>query len=96
MIYDEAGTVLSLPPLINGEHSKMSASTSDIFIESTALDITRAKVVLNTMVTCFSRYSSSPFSIEPVLVEYEEIPGPGVERVNKCVVLCCVVLTTRL
>ena len=51
MIYDSAGVVLSLPPIINGEHSKIVAGrTKDVFIECTATDLTKANIVLNTMV----------------------------------------------
>jgi phenylalanyl-tRNA synthetase beta chain len=35
VIYDSKGTVLSLPPIINGDHSKISVNTRNIFIEIT-------------------------------------------------------------
>lgn len=38
----------SLPPIINGAHSAISLETRDVFIECTATDLTKAKVVLNT------------------------------------------------
>ena len=38
----------SLPPIINGAHSAISLDTQDVFIECTATDLTKAKVVLNT------------------------------------------------
>ena len=38
----------SLPPIINGAHSAISLATRDVFIECTATDLTKAKVVLNT------------------------------------------------
>ena len=43
-------TVLSLPPIINGAHSAISLKTRNVFIECTATDLTKAKIVLNTMV----------------------------------------------
>lgn len=43
-------TVLSLPPIINGAHSAISLQTKNVFIECTATDLTKAKIVLNTMV----------------------------------------------
>lgn len=43
-------TVLSLPPIINGAHSAITLKTKNVFIECTATDLTKAKVVLNTMV----------------------------------------------
>lgn len=39
-----------------------------MFIECTATDVTKAKVVLNTVVTMFSEYCSQPFTVEPVQV----------------------------
>lgn len=43
--------VLSLPPIINGAHSAISLKTKNVFIECTATDLTKAKIVLNTMVS---------------------------------------------
>lgn len=54
VIYDAAGTVLSLPPIINGAHSAISLDTKNVFVECTATDLTKAKIVLNTVITMFS------------------------------------------
>lgn len=43
-------TVLSLPPVINGAHSAITLETKNVFIECTATDLTKANIVLNTMV----------------------------------------------
>uniref|UniRef100_A0A673WNE3 Phenylalanine--tRNA ligase beta subunit n=1 Tax=Salmo trutta TaxID=8032 RepID=A0A673WNE3_SALTR len=53
VIYDSNGIVLSLPPIINGDHSKISLNTKNVFIECTATDLTKAKIVLDMMVTMF-------------------------------------------
>ncbi|OQR96595.1 phenylalanyl-tRNA synthetase beta chain [Thraustotheca clavata] len=71
IIYDKNRTVLSLPPIINSEHSKIKLSTKNVFIECTATDITKANVVLNTMVAMFSQYCAAPFTVEPVEIVYE-------------------------
>jgi phenylalanyl-tRNA synthetase beta chain len=68
VIYDSTNTVLSLPPIINGDHSKISVDTKNIFIECTATDLTKAKIVLDTVVTLFSQYCTKPFNIEAVEV----------------------------
>ena len=68
VIRDANGVVLSMPPIINGHHSRISTGTKNIFIESTATDLTKAIVVLDTIVTLFSEYCSEKFSIEPVEV----------------------------
>uniref|UniRef100_A0A8C4WTR6 Phenylalanine--tRNA ligase beta subunit n=1 Tax=Eptatretus burgeri TaxID=7764 RepID=A0A8C4WTR6_EPTBU len=41
VIYDTNGVVLSMPPIINGDHSKISVNTRNIFIECTATDLTK-------------------------------------------------------
>ncbi|CAJ1975858.1 unnamed protein product [Sphenostylis stenocarpa] len=68
VLYDSKRTVLSLPPIINGAHSAISLETKNVFIECTATDLTKAKIVLNTMVTAFSEYCANKFVIEPVEV----------------------------
>ena len=68
IIYDQNKVVLSMPPIINGEHSKITLNTRNVFIEVTSLDLHKAKVVLDTIVCMFSEYCEEPFVIEPVEV----------------------------
>ena len=70
VIYDATDTGLSLPPIINGQHSRISADTKDVFIECTGTDMTKLHTVLNNIVAMFSEYSSSKFTVEPVEVVY--------------------------
>ncbi|KAJ1568603.1 hypothetical protein HK405_000036 [Cladochytrium tenue] len=70
IIYDSKRTVLSLPPIINSNHSKIKLSTKNVFIECTATDLTKAKIVLNTVVCMFSQYAKDKYSVEPVEVVY--------------------------
>lgn len=72
VIFDKNGTVLSLPPIINGAHSAISLRTKNVFIECTATDLTKAKIVLNTMVTMFSEYCERKYEVEPVEVVYPD------------------------
>ncbi|GJN34996.1 hypothetical protein PR202_gb23717 [Eleusine coracana subsp. coracana] len=51
VIYDSNRTVLSLPPIINGAHSAITLKTRNVFMECTATDLTKANIVLNTMVS---------------------------------------------
>ncbi|KAK3746555.1 hypothetical protein QZH41_017032 [Actinostola sp. cb2023] len=69
VIYDSNNVVLSMPPIINGEHSKITLNTKNVFIESTATDLHKAKIVLDTLVTLFSVYCKEPFVVESVEVE---------------------------
>jgi phenylalanyl-tRNA synthetase beta chain len=71
IVLDANGVVMSMPPIINGEHSKMSAATTNVLVEVTATDKTKAMVVLNTMLAMFGEYLKIPFTYEPVNVVYE-------------------------
>ena len=41
VVYDAKGVVMSLPPIINGDHSKITLNTKNILIECTATDLTK-------------------------------------------------------
>nr|XP_022906713.1 phenylalanine--tRNA ligase beta subunit [Onthophagus taurus] len=69
VITDSKGRVLSMPPIINGDHSKISLNTKNVFIECTATDLTKAKIVLDTLVCMFSQYCSDKFCVEYCEVE---------------------------
>jgi phenylalanyl-tRNA synthetase beta chain len=45
----------------SGDHSKMSVNTKNIFIECTAVDLHKANVVLNIMLTMFAQYCGTPY-----------------------------------
>ncbi|XP_050446284.1 phenylalanine--tRNA ligase beta subunit [Cataglyphis hispanica] len=72
VIYDSNGIVLSLPPIINGDHSKITLNTKNIFIECTAIDLTKAKIVVDTIVCAFSQYCSKKYTAETVEVVYPD------------------------
>ncbi|KAJ2072290.1 phenylalanine--tRNA ligase subunit beta [Coemansia sp. RSA 2673] len=72
VVYDANGTVMSLPPLINSEHSKITLDTRNIFIEITATDFTKVGITLNILLTMFSGYCAEPFAVEPVEVIYPD------------------------
>ncbi|KAH2839873.1 hypothetical protein KXV85_002794 [Aspergillus fumigatus] len=71
VIYDSKRTVCSLPPIINGDHSKITLDTKNVLIEITALDKTKLDIVTKIMVTMFSQYTSKPFTVEPVQIVSE-------------------------
>ena len=72
VIFDAKRRVLSLPPIINGDHSKIALHTKNVLIECTATDHTKAMTVLQTVVSMFSQYCADPFTVEPVKVVYSE------------------------
>ncbi len=79
VIRDANGVVLSMPPIINGDHSKISLKTKNIFIECTGTDLTKTKIVLDTLVTMFSQHCRVPFKVEKAVVEDGNRGGMQVE-----------------
>lgn len=71
VIYDANGVVLSMPPIINGDHSKISLNTKNVLVECTALDLTKATLTLNEVICMFSQYANPAFTAEAVEVVYE-------------------------
>lgn len=49
VIYDSERTVLSLPPIINSEATKISMGTRNIFIEITGMDLNKIKICLDVL-----------------------------------------------
>ncbi|KAF1816574.1 phenylalanyl-tRNA synthetase [Eremomyces bilateralis CBS 781.70] len=68
VIYDANRTVLSLPPIINGDHSKITLNTRNILIEITATDQTKVEIVNHILCAMFSEYCDTPFTVEPVQI----------------------------
>ena len=56
VVLDAQGTVCSLPPLINSDHSKITLDTKNIFIEVTATDATKGEMFLKTLLGSYSYY----------------------------------------
>lgn len=71
---DSNNVICSMPPIINSEHTKMTHKTKNVFIDITALDLTKARVVLDTVITMFSGLCKNKFTCETVRVEYETSP----------------------
>ncbi|KAL6309522.1 hypothetical protein BKA93DRAFT_723109 [Sparassis latifolia] len=72
IIYDTKDRVLSMPPIINSEHSKITLNTRNIFIDITATDETKLAIVANILTTMFSEYCEEPFAIEPCKVIFPD------------------------
>lgn len=68
VIYDAKRTVLSMPPIINSNHSKITLSTSDVFIDITATDKTKLEIVNHILCAMFSQYAAEPFTVEQVKI----------------------------
>lgn len=61
-------TAVASDHLVTAIRLQISLDTRDVFIECTATDLTKAKIVLNTVVSMFSEYCQVPFEVEPVEV----------------------------
>ena len=68
IIYDSNRTVLSMPPIINSDRTKITLDTTDVFIDTTATDKTKLEIVINMMVTMFSVHCAEPFTVEPIKI----------------------------
>lgn len=72
IIYDHQRRVMSMPPIINSNHSKITLDTRNVFIDVTGVDQTKTDIVANILVAMFSEYCEEPFTVEPVRVVYPD------------------------
>jgi phenylalanyl-tRNA synthetase beta chain len=72
VIMDAEETIMSLPPIINSHHSRITKDTKNIFIECTAPDYHKASMLVDQIVTAFSEYCEDKFTVEAVDVKYED------------------------
>ena len=56
VFYDAKRTVLSLPPIINSDDTKISIDTTNVFIEMTGTDLNKIKVCLAVVAGQFSQH----------------------------------------
>jgi len=54
VFYDAKRTVLSLPPIINSDATKISVNTKNVLVEVTGTDLQKCKIVLNVLAAQFS------------------------------------------
>jgi phenylalanyl-tRNA synthetase beta chain len=73
VFYDAAGKVLSLPPIINGEATKITYETNNVFIDMTGTDLHKLEVCLAVLAGQFSSHcqGESQFTIEQVEIHHE-------------------------
>lgn len=78
---DSNDNILSMPPIINSDLSKISLETKNIFIDITATDKTKALTALYVLCQSFSIYSSTPCTFEAVdIIDGEEkFSSPSLE-----------------
>ena len=66
VFYDATGQVLSLPPIINSDNTKITLDTKNVFIEMTGTDLHKLETCLVIVAGLFSRHcqGDSHFTIE--------------------------------
>ena len=73
VIRDGRGEVLSLPPIINSEYSKISLDTTNIFIECTATDLNKASATLNNIINSIRMHTRKKTQVETVTIVYNTV-----------------------
>ena len=76
MILDSKGMVLSMPPIINGEYTRIDEATRDIFIDVTGTDLKAITEVLNIIVTTFADRGAEIYSVENHYYDGEALKTP--------------------
>ena len=73
VFYDQDRQVLSLPPIINSEATKISLNTRNVFVEITGTDIQKTKICLAVLAAQFSEYCEGDWKhkVEQVKITYE-------------------------
>ena len=74
VFYDAKGQVLSLPPIINSDATKISINTTNVLIEMTGTDLHKLEVCLAVLAGQFSSHcqGDSQFTIEQVEIHNED------------------------
>lgn len=87
LIMDSNDNILSMPPIINSDLSKITLNTKNIFIDITATDKTKALFALNVICSSYSIYSDTPCTFEQMeIVDGEEsfkCPSNPLEKTMK-------------
>ncbi|UCD45384.1 MAG: phenylalanine--tRNA ligase subunit beta [Candidatus Bathyarchaeota archaeon] len=76
MILGKKGMVLSMPPIINGEYTRIDESTRDIFIDITGTDLKAITEVLNIITTTFADRGAQIYSVRNEYHDGETIVTP--------------------
>lgn len=73
VFYDANRTVLSLPPIINSDTTKVTTETKNVFIEMTGTDLHKIKICLAIVAGQFSMHcqGDNKHTIEQVEIIYE-------------------------
>ena len=72
VMMDSNGVIMSLPPIINNQHTKMTWNAHNVLLDITGIDYTKCEIVLNTLIAMLSVYCKNPFTVEEInVINYE-------------------------
>ncbi len=63
MILDKKGMVLSMPPIINGEYTRVNEFSAELFVDITGTDLKAIQEVLNIICTLFADRGSEIYEV---------------------------------
>ncbi len=64
MIVDTKGMVLSMPPIINGEYTRIDEATRDLFVDITGTDLKAITEALNIICTTFADRGAEVYKVQ--------------------------------
>ena len=72
LLCDESGQVLSMPPIINSEATRVTRATRDFFIDVTGTDERLINRALNILVTSLAELGGAALTLEQVAIDYAD------------------------
>jgi phenylalanyl-tRNA synthetase beta chain len=73
VLEDSAGTTLSMPPIVNGYMTKITSSTTEIFVDVTGTDINVCNQVLNIITTTLYDLGAKIKTVKIVYSDHKEV-----------------------
>ncbi|MFQ5710886.1 MAG: phenylalanine--tRNA ligase subunit beta [Candidatus Geothermarchaeales archaeon] len=73
IIVDAGGNVLSFPPIINADYTRLSPDTRNLFFDVTATDMRTAEKVLNVLLTSIIDYGGEAWSVSVEAPHYAKV-----------------------
>jgi len=73
ILMDAKEMVLSMPPIINSEHTRIDEATEDIFVDVTATEPKAMNEVLNILVTTFADRGAEIYAVEVKYHDHTEM-----------------------
>ena len=81
---DDAGEILSMPPIINSEKTgRVSLDTTDVFIECSGSDLSILNQMLNNLVTMFSDMGGELYSVRINYSSGESVSSPKLQPLER-------------